>query len=399
LEKQPTNPNKEKAMTQSAPQKTILLMAMELSQSTWKLGFGTGIEVRRMKDIPARDLSGLRREVEAAKMKLNLPPDTSVVACYEAGRDGHWIKRALEVHFNIQCKMVDSASIEVSRRKRNPKTDKIDVKALLKLLARDVVFGEKDTWRECRLPTEEQEEARLPHRELERLKKESSAHRSRIKSLLALHGIETELRANWGEKIEELRDYKKERLRQYTVNQLKREWARLQLAQQQMKEIEKEQDAFEKAKIAEATEKKIPLRKLAPEVDKIMQLRQLKGIDASARELVYEFLWRKFRNGRDVGAAAGLAPTPYRSGTKTAEQGISKLGSRRIRGLMVELSWFWVRYQSQSKISKWFREKFGGVGKRGRRTGIVAVARKLLVALWRYVETGVIPEGALLKNE
>jgi len=385
-------------MTKPALQKKTLLMAMELSESKWKLGLGPASKVRRLKEVSYGDLKAVRREIEATKRMLRLPDDTHVVACYEAGRDGFWIKRALDEDLGIECKVVDSASIEVSRRKRRAKNDKLDVKRLLRLLARDVLTEEEDIWSVCRVPSEEEEEARRPHRELGRLKVEGTAHRSRIKSLLALHGIKSDLYANWGERIEKLRDYKGNQLGRNMLNELKREWARLQLVQQQIRAIEKEQDALEKGKVKEAQEKNVPLRELAPSIAKIEQLRQLRGIDRSARTLTYEFFgWRIFKNGREVGGAAGLTPTPFCSGTTEREQGISKAGNRRIRAVMVELAWSWLRYQPGSKLTEYFQTKFGAQGKRRRRIGIVAVARKLLVALWRYLETGEIPEGAVFK--
>ena len=158
-------------------------------------------------------------------------------------------------------------------------------------------------------------------------------------------------------------------------------------------------DRDEKGKVKEAQDQNVPLHKLAPSIAKIEQLRQLRGIDRSARILTYEFFgWRTFKNGREVGGAAGLTPTPFSSGTTEREQGISKAGNRRIRGVMVELAWSWLRYQPASKLTEYFQTKFGGQGKRRRRIGIVAVARKLLVALWRYLETGEIPKGAVLKE-
>jgi transposase len=228
---------------------------------------------------------------------------------------------------------------------------------------------------------------------------EGTGHRSRIKALLALHGIKSDLRANWGGQIEGLRDYRGAALRAFTQAELKREWERLQLVERQIKEIEKEQNTLEEAKVKEAQEKNIPLRKIAPSIAKIEQLRQLKGIDRSARTLTYEFFgWRTFKNGREVGGAAGMTPTPFSSGRTDREQGISKAGNRRIRGIMVELAWSWERYQPESELTKWFQRKFGKQGKRRRRIGIVALARKLLVALWRYLETGTIPAGAVLKE-
>lgn len=396
----PPTPNKEEAMKKSTLRKKIVLMAMELSEKIWKVGFGCGSKVRRSKDLPSRDLKGLEREVAIAKERLGVHPESKVVACHEAGREGFFVYRALK-KMGIECKVVDSASVKVSRRKRRPKCDKLDLRGLMKLLAHDVLGQEEDEWSVCRVPSEEQEEARRPHRESGRLKKEGTAHRNRITSLLALHGIRSDLLAGWGGQIDGLRDYRGAPLGADLRSELKREWDRLMLVQKQIREIEREQKAREDAAKKEAAEQKMPLREISPEVAKIEQLRQLKGINQAARTLVYEFFgWRTFNSGKEVGAAAGLTPTPYSSGDQEREQGISKAGNRRVRSMMIELAWSWERYQPDSKLTQWFHGKFGRQkdNKRLRRIGIVALARKLLIAMWRYVETGAIPEGAELKE-
>lgn len=361
----------------------VLYMALELSNSKWKLGFSNGNR-KRVKTIESGDWRALLSEIGQAKTKFHCPVDCRIVSCYEAGRDGFWIHRAL-IAGGIENHVLDSASIEVSRRKRQVKTDRVDVVALLHLLMR-YISGEKTALSTIRIPTVEEEDQRRLNRERDRLLKERGAHSARIKSLLVAHGIqlgrmsalpcllETAKAAVTGYELPA--DLKAE---------LTREYARYVLVNNQTKELEQLQ-----IRRTEATDQA---------TRNIQQLRSLKGVGwQSSWILNMEFFnWREFKNTKQLGACAGLTPTPYNSGDSTREQGISKAGNKRIRKLMVELSWLWLRYQPQSQLSQWFEERFGRGGKRMRRIGIVALARKLLIALWRYLEHGLLPEGAVLK--
>jgi transposase len=280
--------------------------------------------------------------------------------------------------------VIDSSSIELSRRQRKVKTDRTDVKALLRLLMR-YWSGEKEALRAVKVPTVEAEELRRLNRERERLLKERGAHAVRIKSLLVLHGI----RVDKLKEVAALIPKAKAAVVGYDLpldlkNELRRELERHELVDKQVKELEQLQ--VERAK-ADTQEAKM-----------INHLMKLKGVGwQSSWVLVMEFFnWREFKNTKQLGACAGLSPTPYDSGNSTKEQGISKAGNRRIRTLMVELSWLWLRYQPKSELSNWFEARFANGGKRTRRIGIVALARKLLVSLWKYVETGEIPKGAAL---
>lgn len=363
----------------------VLYMALELSYKKWKLGFSNG-ERHRVKTIDARDWDSLREAIELAKKKLDCASHCQVMSCYEAGRDGFWIHRAL-VADGINNWVLDSASIEVSRRHKQVKTDRVDVIALLRLLMR-YMSGEKQALHTIRVPTVDEEDDRRLNRERDRLLKERGAHSARIKSLLTLHGIVLDKLSQ----LPGLLATAKAAVVGYNLPadlklELTREYERYVLVDRQVKQLEKLQ--IERAESL-----------VIPATQNIQRLRCLKGVGwQSSWVLAMEFFnWRAFKNTKQVGACAGLTPTPYDSGDSTREQGISKAGNKRIRKLMVELAWLWLRYQPGSQLSQWFEKRFGQGGKRMRRIGIVALARKLLIALWRYLEQGVIPEGAVLKK-
>jgi len=361
----------------------VLYMAMELSNKRWKLGFSDG-ERQRQVSIEAGDWDSLNDQITRAREKLRLAADCRMVSCYEAGRDGFWIHRAL-VDQGIENRVIDSASIEVSRRKRRAKSDKVDVKALLRLLQR-YWQGERGMLSVVRVPTLEAEDHRRLNRERERLLKERGAHSARIKSLLVAHGIRLRLDGDFLVKLDAARGGLGYALGADLKAELIREHERYRLVDEQIRGLEQEQKARAQAGMDET-------------MLQVNGLMQLKGVGwQSSWLLVMEFFsWRAFQNQRQVGACAGLTPTPYSSGDSEREQGISKAGNRRVRTLMIELSWLWLRYQPGSALSRWFQRRFAGGGKRMRRIGIVALARKLLIALWRYVTDGVIPEGAVLK--
>lgn len=382
-------------MTQTTPNcdsklTGILLLSFELGKNKWTLTFGTlGKEMRR-KDLVAKDLNGLRCEIRKAREKFGLNPKAQVFSCYEAGRDGFWLDRALKAK-GVTNFVVDSSSILVDRKKRRAKTDRLDGAALLKVLRRHM-RGDSDDWRVVHVPSEQEEDSRRLHREMERLQKERIGHRNRIESLLALNGIEAKVDKEFGQRVSALRNWKREALGDDLQGELRREHERLVLVEKQFQELKRAQKA--RLKEAEAVGEQAD-----ESLKKVGRLRMLKGVANASWPLVMEFFgWRKFENGKQVGALAGLTGTPNDSGKTDREQGISKAGNKRVRRLMVELSWCWLRYQPRSKISQWFQRKFGPGAKRGRRVGIVAVARRLLVALWRYVEHGEVPEGATLKK-
>jgi len=372
-------------LSQNTDSGTILYMAMELSATTWMLAFGDGSARKaRRRTVDAGDVGALEREIELAKEKLGASAACDVVSCYEAGRDGFWIDRALSAR-GVTNHIVESASIEVNRRKRRAKTDALDVEALLRLLMR-FHGGDRAVWRTVRVPSEEDEDVRRLHRERERLQKEVTQLRNRTRGLLATQGVGCEPL----EVVEFLKDARTRddrELGKKLVAELTRMHERLTLLCTQLKAVEKEQG--EAVRHPDAGDERMK---------KITRMMCLRGIGLQGAWLmVMEFFgWRQFRNRREVGALAGLTGTPFNSGGSEREQGISKAGNKRVRQMVVELAWLWVRYQPASALTRWFFERFGKSGARSRKVGIVALARKLLVALWHFVDHGVIPDGAVL---
>jgi len=364
----------------------ILYLAMELSNETWKLAMSNGEKIRKL-TIEARDLAGLLKAIDNAKEKLNLPKNAKVMSCYEAGRDGFWIHRFL-LSKGIENQVVDSSSIETNRRAKKVKTDRIDAEKLVVMLMRYIINGERKLWSVVHAPSVEQEDARRLHREFDRLKKEKTQHTNRIKSLLILHGIyiSTLNVTDWSEQVKKFTQWDGQPLPPYLQEELIREGKRLALAREQMRRIQAHQ--LELIKSSDD-----------PMIRKVAQLLALGSIGLkSAWLFVMEFYgWREFKNGRQIGSLAGLTGTPYSSGDSEREQGISKAGNRRLRAMIIEIAWMWLRVQPNSHLTHWYQERFANGGKRMRRIGIVALARRLLIELWRYLETGAIPTGAHLK--
>jgi len=364
----------------------VLYIAFELSNSTWKLAFSDGTKTRYA-TASARDLEQLEDEIDKAQRHFGLKGAVQVKSCYEAGRDGFWIHRYL-LSKGINNLIVDSSSIEVNRRKRRAKSDRLDAGNLLRLLLR-YHGGEKQVWKVLHVPSVEDEDARNLHRELETLHRERRRYRNRIKALLIQQGIEIQnpSRKNFLKVLETLRTWDGDELPSEMKSRVVREYERLRLVENHMKLLKKERE--QRVENKETASARL-----------VAQLRELHGIGANSSWLfVMEFFgWRKFRNRKEVGALAGLAPSPYASGGYQREQGISKAGNARVRTMAVEIAWCWLRFQPQSKLSQWFNERFASGGSRMRRVGMVAMARKLLVDLWLYLEHGVVPEGALLSR-
>jgi transposase len=297
-----------------------------------------------------------------------------VVSCYEAGREGFWRHRFLQAQ-GVTNHVVDSSSIEVNRRKRRAKSDALDVRKFVSMLMR-YVQGERDVWRVVQVPSVEAEDGRHLHRDLETLKQERASTTTRIKGLLSSQGIRLASVHRLPEQLKALRLWDGSPLPDGLRRRLLRVWVHHQFLNEQIAELEAERRALFHTSQAAS-------------IEKVRQLMQLKGIGINGSWLlVMEFFaWREFKNRREVGGLAGLTPTPYQSGESAREQGITKSGNRHVRWMTTEWAWSWLRYQPESALSCWFREHFGGGGKRLRRIGIVAVARKLLVALWRFLST------------
>ena len=363
-----------------------LYMAFELSQSKWMLGFTIGFGQRpRLRTITARDLAALQSEIHMAKQRFELSKDTPVISCYEAGRDGFWLHRYL-ASIGVSNLVVDSASIEVNRRAKRAKTDKLDLGKLLTMLMR-YQAGEKKVWRVVHVPSPEVEDHRHLHRELTNLKEQRTQHINRIKGYLSNQGICLEVDDDFPEIAEQQRLWNGEPLPAGLQARLLCEYQRFQLVQQQIKVLEVER----RETIRHSTQ---------PEAEQVRRLLRLRGIGINCAWLyVMEFFcWRAFRNRREVGALAGLTPMPHQSGEEDHELGISKVGNRHIRAMAIEIAWIWLRYQPNSALSRWYQRRFGKGSKRLRKIGIVALARKLLIAIWRYLEFGTVPTGAVLKS-
>ena len=363
-----------------------LYMAFELSQSKWMLGFTIGFGQRpRLRTIAARDLAALRDEIHLARERFGLGEEVLVISCYEAGRDGFWLHRYL-LSLGVTNLIVDSASIEVNRRAKQAKTDKLDLGKLLTMLMR-YQAGEKKVWHVVHVPSPEVEDHRHLHRELADLKAQRTQHTNRIKGYLSNQGVCLEVRDDFPELVEHQRLWNGEPLPPGLQARLLCEYERFQLVQQQVKALEVER----RETIRHSTQ---------PEMEQVRQLLHLRGIGINAAWLyVMEFFcWRAFRNRREVGALAGLTPMPHQSGEEDHELGISKVGNRQIRAMAIEIAWGWLRYQPNSELSRWYQRRFGKGSKRLHKIGIVALARKLLIAIWRYLEFGTLPTGAVLKS-
>ena len=364
----------------------VLFLALELGEANWKLGFSIELAQRpRRRKIDARDVQVLGEEIVLAKKRFRLPETAAVKSCYEAGREGFWLHRCLE-ETGVENLIVDSASIEVNRRAKRVKTDRFDVGKLLKMLIR-YHCGEEKVCSVVQVPSLEAEDMRHLHRQLNKFKEDRTRHSCRINGVLASQGVKLPLHADFLAKLEATRLWNGKPLPPGVRARVEREFAALQYVREQIKQLEKE-----RKKLIETSDH--------PSAVKVRQLMKLRAIGPNGAWLfVMEFFgWRNFRNRREVGALAGLTPTPHQSGEESREQGISKAGNRWVRAMAIEIAWCWLRYQPDSELTHWFDRKFGH-SKRTRKIGIVALARRLMVALWRYLEMGEIPTGAQFKPQ
>jgi transposase len=373
-----------------------IFVSLELSRSKWvltSLSPGNGEKMSQY-SLAAGDIGGLLARFADLKRraKERTGSDYPIITIHEAGLDGFWVHRVLQ-NEGIESYVVDAASIATSRRRRRAKTDKIDGEALLRAL---LAFkrGEPRVCAMVVAPSPEEEDRRRLCRERQTLLDERIVHTNRIKGLLFAQGISdyAPLRRDRRKRLEGLRTGDGRPLPAHLKTQISRELDRLELLIDQIRSVEAEQEALL------ATESKAASpEKAGPEAEPhnaVAMLLAVKGIgDHSAAILWSEGLSRQFSNRRQVAAYAGLAATPWRSGAVMHEQGLSKAGNPRLRTLMVQLAWLWLRHQPQSALARWFRAR----GERGRKGSVVALARKLLVALWKYVTHGVVIEGAAMK--
>lgn len=364
---------------------STLFMALELGSTKWKLGFAVDVSRRpRIVQITAGDWSQLRNAISRAKTRFALAAEATVRSCYEAGRDGFWIHRALLADGVINV-VVDPSSIAVDRRARRAKTDRVDATALVIQLIH-AAAGDRRGWRELHVPSVQAEADRQLQREWETVREDRKRIRNRVRGLLATQGVTIPLTRHFIDALTLVRLWDHSPLPPELVSRLTREWAHLQAVEARVRELQQ----VRRTRI-DARDDRVAIQ--------TRRLAALRGIgENGALTLSTElFAWRGFTNGRQIGACVGLTPTPYRSDQTVREQGISQSGNRRVRALSVELAWGWLRWQPQSALSRWFDTRFGQHG-RARRIGIVAVARKLVIALWRYAEHGTVPEGAVLKT-
>jgi transposase len=360
----------------------VLYVAVELGAREWLLTMSSGPAARRVhRRVTAGDQPQLVSAVAAGKRGLALVPDAPVRSCYEAGRDGFWPHRCL-TGLGVTNLVVDSSSIEVSRRLRHAKTDRLDGEKLLRMLLRHW-GGERGLWQVVRVPSRAREDARQASRALTTLQAERTRARNRIHGLLALHGVrQVRIDAQLPERLEQLRDWAGVPLPPGVQARIGQAWRLLQQV-----EAERRAAAAEEARATRAHRASCAAK-----------LTQLRGVAArSATILADELFSRGLRDRHEVGALAGLVSAPYRSGTIVRDQGLTRGGIPGVRRVAVELAWGWLRYQPESVLSQWYQRRFGHGGPGTRKIGIVALARRVLVALWRYVDQGIMPQGAQLK--
>jgi transposase len=363
-----------------------LYIAFELGQDKWLLGFATqAAQKPRLRMVPARDLERVREEIAKAKLRFGLPGDAAVRSCYEAGRDAFWLHRAL-VAMGIDNVVVDSSSIETNRRGKRVKTDAVDATKLVNLLCR-YHAGERKVWSVVNVPNEADEDRRQLHRGLKDVQRQKTECSNRIKGLLASRGLTAEVNAKLRTTLAELRDWSGAAVPAGLQERILQEYAVWEALHRQERDAANEQER----RLREGKE---------PYLEMVRRLMGLKAVGVrSAWILVAElFAWRQIRNRKQLAALVGLTPMPYSSGQQEREQGISKAGNKHVRSLIVELAWLWLRWQPGSALSAWYERRFGSGNKRARKVGIVALARKLLIALWRYAERGEVPEGAVEKD-
>ena len=378
-------------MTTTNDTRNVCCVALELSKTSWVCAFavpGDGKAI--VHKIKAGDVDRLFAFLDSSKAKAEqqLGRSLEMVLCYEVGYDGVWLARLL-IARGVRTVVFDPASFLMPRRGRRAKTDRLDAEGMTRTL-RAWLAGDREVARDVQIPSVEQEDAKRIERERKYLVEERISIVGRIKGLLALHGIWlTGKRIGKGlrERLDILRTGDGRPLAPFLRRDIERMLRHYDFISQQIEEV--------------VTDRKQALADKGgkfPQAEKVERLSTLRAVgETTATVLVAEVYHRKFETRRHVASFVGLAPSPYKSGDVDRDRGISKAGTKLARQTLVELAWFWLRYQPQSKLSLWWQERFADKGMRGRKVGIVALARKLVIALWRFVEDGVIPEGATLK--
>jgi transposase len=377
-----------KRATASTSSTNTLHCALELSKKSWLLAIQfPDREQPSLYPIEGGDTEKLMAKLSAARdswAKMS-GAEPVITLCYEVGHDAFWLARFVKAR-DVECLVIDPGSLQVNRRVRRVKTDRIDVKVLLRTLIA-WCRGERHVWSLVRIPSIDEEDLRRSHRERGRLVRERTAHINRIKGLLFSQGIRgINVKSKYKTlAVDKLVTGDGHRLPPRLTCEITREIGRLAMVQEQIAEIERERDTAPTP--CEATERKrhvlLRLKSIGPAISALL-----------SREVYY----RQFANRRQLGSFLGLTPSPYNSGEQERCQGISRAGSGHVRAVMIEAAWLWIRHQPKSALTRWFVERTAGQSNRMRKIMIVAVARKLAIALWRYVELGLVPHGAILNS-
>ena len=372
------------------PSENTVHVAIELAVSSWLVAARLpGAEKVRLHRIEGGDTAALLALIAELRSSASrkLGGVAEVACCFEAGRDGFWLQRLLAAH-GIAAHVLEPTSVLVNRRARRAKTDRLDAEGMLRVLAA-WLGGDRQVCSMVRVPTPEEEDAKRPHREREHLVQEKLRLVNRIEALLFTQGIRARpsLRS-WERDRAELRTGDGRALPPLLRAELDRLRRRLVLILELIRETEAERAEALAAAADDAM------------AQKIMALQRIRGVGANfAAVLGREVFYRSFANRRQLASYVGIAPTPHQSGGTDRDRSISRAGNARARTTLIQLAWLWLRYQPGSALATWFRERVGALQGRTRRIAIVAMARRLLVALWRYVETGVMPDGTAVRAE
>lgn len=366
-----------------------LYIAFDMGRDSWQYAASDGGKTRRELKISRTDLAQAKRDVVAeiakAKAHFDLPAEATVHAVYEAGRDGFWFARWL-AGVGVQCMVIDPCSILVDRRQKQRKNDAIDARALLDVVVRHVT-GDRIV-RTVAVPPPEAEDHRQLGRAIDRLGHDRRALAARLQSVLWSRGIDAHYHTGMQAEFDAMVSGDDRPLDAITRLELDTLCAQIEV-------LDKHLFRLEELRVRQVQAPGTKTQEIAQRLERLAGIGPI-GSWTLAHEL---FGWREFKNAKHLGAFLGLAPTPFCSGQMQRDQGISKAGPKRLRALLVQLAWLWLVHQPDSDLAKWYTERFGPTAKRSRRVGIVAVARKLAIALWRYAKDGVVPEGAALKPE
>jgi len=369
---------------------STVLVAIELSVSTWLVAARVpGSEKPQLHRINGGDTPALFALISSLRERVSRSLNTavSVICCFEAGRDGFWLHRLLTAH-GVANHVLEPTSILVNRRARRAKTDRLDAVGMLRVLAA-YLLGDRQSCSMVRVPTHDEEDAKRMHRERETLVQEKLRIENRIEALLFTQGIRKRpsLRS-WERDLAVMRTGDGREIPNHLRAELNRLRRRLIMVLELIREVETERDEVINAK---------PQDQLCC---KITALCRIRGIGENfASVLTREVFYRSFDNRRQIASYVGIVPMPYQSGSMDRDRRISRAGNPRARTTMIQLAWLWLRYQPGSELAEWFRQRVGTLAGRTRRIAIVALARKLLITLWRYVETGVVPANVAIRAE